>query len=61
VETKHIPPQGQSLIGLHNTTGTGQCLCGPTKRTVYKPSATGRGGRHQGNKIARIEIIHEVI
>lgn len=58
METRHFPPQGQSLIGAHQTSQ--DCICKPTVVKVRKQQSSGRGG-HQGYKIVRIDVVHEVI
>lgn len=59
METKHFPPSGQSLIGLHQSSK--DCICKPTVTKIYKRSITGKGGSSQGRKVVRIDVIHQVI
>ncbi len=60
MEIRHFPPAGQSLIEGHSTNG-GTCICKPERKVIYKQTARGRFGRHQGNTIAKIEWRHNVI
>jgi hypothetical protein len=56
---KHIPPFGQSLIGLH----TGKdCKCEPRKITSHTAKSSGRYGKHQGyrsNVVYQHNLIEE--
>ncbi len=61
-EIRHIPAPGQSLIaGGHNTQKPLECPCNPTRTLVYKKTALGRFGRHQGTQVIKIEWRHNVI
>jgi hypothetical protein len=59
VEERHVPPMGQSLIGLHRTSK--DCICKPSVVKIRKRQTSGRGGSGQGYKIVRTDVIHEVI
>lgn len=59
METKHFPPQGQSMIGMHRAST--DCLCQPKVVKIRKRQTTGRGGSSQGTKVVRIDVLHEVI
>ena len=47
------------MIGLHSISK--DCQCKPDVVKIYKAQSSGRGGSHQGRKVVRIDVLHQVI
>lgn len=61
MEQRHIPAPGQPLVASDLHVTSPECRCAPLKRVVYKNTASGRGGSHQGRQVIRVEYRHQPI
>lgn len=58
--TTHTFADNSYGIG-HNTGDYTKCPCGAQKTATHKQSSSGRGGRHQGYKVASVTVKHNAL